>query len=48
MAYKITADCVLCGVCVTVCPNEAISEDDPVYVIDPNKCTECEGKFDKP
>lgn len=48
MAYKITADCVLCGVCVTVCPNEAISEGDPVYVIDPNKCTECEGKFDKP
>lgn len=41
MVYKITEDCVMCGVCVTVCPNEAISEGDPVYVIDPNKCTEC-------
>ncbi|MGB1701172.1 MAG: 4Fe-4S ferredoxin, partial [Nannocystaceae bacterium] len=25
------------------CPNEAISEGDEVYVIDPNLCTECVG-----
>ncbi len=41
MAYKITEDCVLCGVCVTVCPNEAITEGDPIYILDPEKCTEC-------
>ena len=43
MAYKITDDCISCGACEPECPNEAISEGETVYVIDPAKCTECVG-----
>lgn len=48
MALVITDDCVNCDVCEPECPTGAISEGDPVYVIDPAKCTECEGDFDEP
>ncbi|MDH7478537.1 MAG: 4Fe-4S binding protein [Syntrophomonadaceae bacterium] len=41
MPYKISDDCINCGVCVEECPAEAISEGDDKYVIDPEKCTEC-------
>lgn len=48
MAMKITDECSACGVCVDECPNDAISEGDDIYVIDPKKCTECEGVADSP
>ena len=41
MAHKISDDCTACGSCIDVCPSEAISEGDPIYVIDPDKCTDC-------
>jgi ferredoxin len=41
MAYKITDECAACGVCIDECPTEAISEGDPIYVIDPEKCSDC-------
>ncbi len=43
MATHITDACINCGACVPECPNEAISEGDGVYVIDPRLCTECVG-----
>ncbi len=43
MAYKITEECVSCGSCELECPNEAISEGEDSYVIDPDRCTECVG-----
>lgn len=43
MATMITSDCINCGACEPECPNEAISEGQDIYVIDPNKCTECVG-----
>ena len=43
MAMTITEECIACGVCEPECPQGAISESDPVYVIDPEKCNECEG-----
>ena len=43
MAYKITEECISCGACEPECPNEAISEGDEIYIIDPGKCTECVG-----
>lgn len=46
MAYKITEECISCGACETECPNEAISEGETIYVIDPDKCTECVGAAD--
>lgn len=48
MAYIITDECNLCDKCVDPCPNEAISEGDDIYIIDPSKCTECVGHFDTP
>lgn len=48
MAMKITEDCINCGACEPECPVEAISEGDEIYVIDPDKCVECEGYFDSP
>ena len=41
MAYHITEDCIFCGACEPTCPNNAISEGEITYVIDPDKCTEC-------
>ena len=48
MALLINEDCLACGACMEECPNEAISEGDPMYVIDPNLCTECVGFYDEP
>ena len=48
MAYMITEECILCGSCEMECPNEAITEGDVTYVIDPDRCTECVGFFDEP
>ena len=48
MALKITEDCVACGVCEPECPVDAITEGDPIYIIDPEKCVECKGYFDTP
>ncbi len=46
MAYKITEECISCGACEPECPNEAITEGETIYVIDPSKCTECVGSYD--
>ena len=48
MSKTITAECINCGACEPDCPNEAISQGDPVYVIDWEKCTECVGHYDNP
>ena len=42
MAMTITDECTNCAACEPECPNEAISEGDEFYVIDPDKCNECE------
>jgi ferredoxin len=46
MAYKITDECISCGACEPECPNDAITEEDPTYVINPDRCTECVGAHD--
>src|SRR5215210_4007443 len=46
MATMITAECINCGACEPECPNNAISQGDPVFVIDPVLCTECVGFHD--
>ena len=48
MALMINEECIACDACVPECPNDAISEGDPIYIIDPNLCTECVGYFDEP
>ncbi len=46
MAYKITEDCISCGACEPECPNDAISEGETIYIIGPDKCTECVGSHE--
>ena len=48
MAYKITDECISCGACEPECQNEAISEGELIYVVDPDKCTECVGNAESP
>jgi ferredoxin len=43
MATMITEECINCGVCEPECSNEAISEGEETFVIDPQLCTECVG-----
>lgn len=43
MATRITDDCINCGACEPECPNNAISQGDSIFVIDPDLCTECVG-----
>jgi ferredoxin len=45
VAVKIIDTCISCGACEPECPNEAISPGDSIYVIDPDKCTECYGFY---
>jgi len=44
----ITDECINCDVCEPECPNNAISQGPEIYQIDPHKCTECVGHFDRP
>jgi len=46
MATTITSDCINCGACEPECPNNAISQGEEIYVIDPQLCTECVGFHD--
>ena len=46
MAYKITDECLMCGACEEGCPNDAISEGEETYVINPDRCTECVGVYE--
>ena len=41
MPHRITDECLACAACIDECPEEAISEGDPIYVIDPELCTDC-------
>ena len=47
MALLINEDCINCDVCEPECPNNAISQGEETYVIDPAKCTECVGHFEE-
>ncbi|MGX3010617.1 YfhL family 4Fe-4S dicluster ferredoxin [Helicobacter sp. 23-1044] len=48
MALMINDECIACDACREECPNEAIDDNDPIYIIDPDKCTECVGHYDEP
>jgi ferredoxin len=48
MALFITDDCINCDACEPECPNEAISSGADFCEIDPDRCTECVGHYDRP
>jgi ferredoxin len=43
MALMITDECINCDVCQPECPNDAISQGEEIYEINPDLCTECVG-----
>ena len=48
MAMLIVDTCISCAACESECPNQAIAAGDPIFLIDPEKCTECVGAHDSP
>ncbi len=48
MAYEIIESCVNCWACEPLCPSQAIREALPHFLIETNKCTECDGDFADP
>ncbi|HIC42801.1 MAG TPA: YfhL family 4Fe-4S dicluster ferredoxin [Sulfurimonas sp.] len=48
MSLLINDECIACDACREECPTVAIEEGDPIYVIDPDRCTECVGDYDEP
>lgn len=45
MSLSITAPCVNCWACFDICPNDAIVEAKPHFLIEAKRCTECDGDF---
>ena len=43
VATLIVDGCINCGLCEPACPNQAISAGEQLYVIEPERCTECVG-----
>lgn len=48
MALRITEECIACDMCVAECPNGAIFYSEGRCRIDPDRCTECVGFYDRP
>jgi ferredoxin len=46
MALIILEECINCDVCEPECPNEAITQGEEIYEIDPDLCTECVGHYE--
>lgn len=48
MALKIINTCVNCYACEPLCPSKAIYRAEAHFLINPRKCTECDGDFHEP
>jgi ferredoxin len=48
MALKIIESCVNCYACEPLCPSKAIYKAEAHFLINPRKCTECEGDYREP
>lgn len=48
MSLLITEECINCDVCEPECPNNAISQGEEIYIINPNLCTQCVGHYNEP
>ncbi|MDH5326318.1 MAG: YfhL family 4Fe-4S dicluster ferredoxin [Gammaproteobacteria bacterium] len=46
MALMITDECINCDVCEPECPNNAITQGEEIYEINPDLCTECVGHYE--
>lgn len=48
MALRIIESCVNCYACEPLCPEQAIVEAKPHFLIEAGKCSECDGHFSDP
>ncbi len=48
MSLMINDECIACDACREECPTMAIEEGDPIYIVDPDRCTECVDTYDEP
>ena len=48
MALSIVESCVNCYACEPLCPSEAITKGEEIFLIDAKTCTECEGDYADP
>ena len=48
MSVSIVESCVSCWACEMICPNDAIYEASPHFMVEAAKCTECEGDYADP
>ncbi|MEN3113424.1 ferredoxin [Uliginosibacterium paludis] len=48
MALEIIESCVSCQACLPWCPNDAIIDTHPHFLIDASRCTECIEAFATP
>ncbi len=48
MSLEIVERCINCWACEPLCPAKAIHAARPHFLIDPKKCTECEGDYADP
>jgi ferredoxin len=48
MSLLINKKCINCDMCMPECPNDAIYMGVKIFEINPDKCTECVGHYDKP
>jgi Fe-S-cluster-containing hydrogenase component 2 len=48
MTLRVTDECIVCGACDYVCPNDAIVPSTSLYRIVATRCTECKDNFDAP
>jgi len=39
--FRITEECIACGICADECPSGSISEGEETFVINQDTCTEC-------
>ncbi len=48
MALEIVEGCVNCWACLPLCPNDAIIEASPHFLIEAERCTECVEAYTTP
>ncbi len=48
MSFRVTDECINCGMCEADCPVEAITSDGGKCSIDPTKCVECKYFYEEP
>ncbi len=41
MSHRITEECIVCGACMSECPEQAIIEGTDSFSINPDKCSDC-------